>query len=104
MFFPYSPRPGTPAAAMPQLDPAVIKDRAGALRQLGEKQLDRFLDQSIGATDELLVESGNRGHGRHFSKIRLDGDYVPAGKVVSVEIIGREGDRLIGRQQGEQAA
>jgi hypothetical protein len=52
----------------------------------------------------LLVESGNRGHGRQFSKIRLDGDYVPAGKVVSVEIIGREGDRLIGRKQGEQAA
>jgi threonylcarbamoyladenosine tRNA methylthiotransferase MtaB len=102
--FPYSPRPGTPAAAMPQLDPAIIKDRAGALRQLGTKQLDRFLDQSIGTSDELLVESGNRGHGRHFSKIRLDGDYVPAGKVVSVEIIGREGDRLIGRKQEEQAA
>ena len=102
--FPYSPRPGTPAAAMPQLDPAIIKDRAGALRQLGTEQLDRFLDQSIGTTDEVLVESGNRGHGRQFSKIRLDGDYVPAGKVVSVEIIGREGDRLIGRKQGEQAA
>ena len=102
--FPYSPRPGTPAAAMPQLDPAIIKDRAGALRQLGIKQLDRFLDQSIGAPDELLVESGNRGHGRHFSKIRLDGDYVSAGQVVSVEIIGREGDWLIGRKQGEQAA
>ena len=102
--FPYSPRPGTPAAAMPQLDPAIIKDRAGALRQLGTEQLDRFLDQSIGATDEVLVESGNRGHGRQFSKIRLDGDYVPPGKVVSVEIIGREGDRLIGRQQGEQVA
>ena len=93
-----------PAAAMPQLDPAIIKDRAGALRQLGIKQLDRFLDQSIGAPDELLVESGNRGHGRHFSKIRLDGDYVSAGQVVSVEIIGREGDWLIGRKQGEQAA
>jgi threonylcarbamoyladenosine tRNA methylthiotransferase MtaB len=102
--FPYSPRPGTPAAAMPQLDPAIIKDRAGALRQLGTEQLDRFLDQSIGTTDEVLVESGNRGHGRQFSKIRLDGDYVPAGKVVSVKIIGREGDRLIGRKQGEQAA
>ena len=102
--FPYSPRPGTPAAAMPQLDPAIIKDRAGALRQLGIKQLDRFLDQSIGAPDELLVESGNRGHGRHFSKIRLDGNYVSAGQVVSVEIIGREGDWLIGRKQGEQAA
>ena len=73
-------------------------------RQLAIKQLDRFLDQSIGASDELLVESGNRGHGRHFSKIRLDGDYVPAGKVVSVEIVGREGDRLIGRKQGKQAA
>ena len=101
--FPYSPRPGTPAAAMPQLDPAIIKDRAGAL-QLGIKQLDRFLDQSIGAPDELLVESGNQGLRRHFSKIRLDGDYVSAGQVVSVEIIGREGDWLIGRKQGEQAA
>jgi threonylcarbamoyladenosine tRNA methylthiotransferase MtaB len=104
--FPYSPRPGTPAADMPQLAPLMIKERASELRQLGAARLGAFLDAAIGQQDELLVEAGNRGHGRSFAKIRLDGGFVPSGQIVDVELTGRDGDSLIGRAvaKGAQSA
>ena len=104
--FPYSPRPGTPAADMPQLAPLMIKERASELRQLGAARLGAFLDAAIGQQDELLVEAGNRGHGRNFAKIRLDGGFVPSGQIVDVELTGRDGDSLIGRAvaNGAQSA
>ena len=95
--FPYSPRSGTPAAAMPQLPTEIIKARARALRHLGEQRLEKFLDSTIGSTDQLLVERGNRGHGRNFTKIQLDGALYPSGRLVDVDIVGRDGDSLIGR-------
>ena len=95
--FPYSPRTGTPAAAMSQLSPEIIKSRARVLRQFGEKRLREFLDASVGNTDQLLVETGNRGHGRNFTKIRLDGVVHPSGQLIDVDIVRREGDRLVGR-------
>jgi len=104
--FSYSPRPGTPAADMPQLAPLMIKERASELRQLGAARLGAFLDAAIGQQDELLVEAGNRGHGRNFAKIRLDGGFVPSGQIVDVELTGRDGDSLIGRAvaKGAQSA
>jgi threonylcarbamoyladenosine tRNA methylthiotransferase MtaB len=98
--FPYSPRTGTPAALMPQLAPAVIKQRAAALRAVGARRLGAFLDAAVGSADQLLVESGNRGHGRQFSKIRLDGAPVMAGQLVDVEIVGRDGNSLVGHVKG----
>ena len=85
--FPYSPRPGTPAADMPQLPPEIIKVRAQALRLLGEQRLKKFLDAAIGNRDQLLVEMGNRGHGRNFTKIRLDGEIFSSGQLVDVDIV-----------------
>ena len=95
--FPYSPRSGTPAAAMPQIPPEIIKARARVLRQLGGQRLEEFLDSAVGSTDQLLVETCNRGHGRNFTKIRLDGPLYPSGCLVSVNIVGRDGDSLVGR-------
>ena len=95
--FPYSPRTGTPAAAMSQLTPEIIKLRARDLRQLGAQRLREFLDASVGNTDQLLVETGNRGHGRNFAKIRLDGAVHPSGQLIDVDIVRREGDSLVGR-------
>ena len=95
--FPYSPRTGTPAAAMSQLTPEIIKLRARDLRQFGEQRLREFLDASVGNTDQLLVETGNRGHGRNFAKIRLDGAVHPSGQLIDVDIVRREGDSLVGR-------
>jgi threonylcarbamoyladenosine tRNA methylthiotransferase MtaB len=94
--FPYSPRPGTPAADMPQTPALVIKQRAAELRALGAARLANFLDSAIGKRDQLLVEVGNRGHGRNFAKIRLEGDFIPSGQLVDVELIGRDGDSLVG--------
>ena len=104
--FPYSTRAGTPAAAMPQLSPEIIKARAGALRQLGEQRLEEFLDASVGSLDQLLVEVGNRGYGRNFTKIQLDGTIYPSGCLVNVDIVGRDGDSLVGREHvsGAQGA
>ena len=104
--FPYSPRPGTPAAAMPQTPALVIKQRAAELRALGAARLGSFLESTIGKRDQLLVEAGNRGHGRNFAKIRLAGDFIPSGQLVDVELIGRDGDSLVGRAvaKGAQSA
>ena len=98
--FPYSPRAGTPAAHMPQLAPALIKRRAFDLRAVGTRRLGAFLDAAVGSSDQLLVEAGNRGHGRQFCKIRLDGPLLPAGQLVDVEITGRDGTSLVGRVTG----
>jgi len=104
--FPYSPRPGTPAADMPQLAPMIIKERASELRELGAARLGALLDSLVGQPDELLVEAGNCGHGRNFAKIRLDGGFIPSGQIVDVELTGRTADCLIGRAvaKGVQSA
>ncbi|MDC1382049.1 tRNA (N(6)-L-threonylcarbamoyladenosine(37)-C(2))-methylthiotransferase MtaB [Candidatus Puniceispirillum sp.] len=97
--FPYSPRVGTPAAEMPQLKPEIIKTRSRALRLLGAQQLEGFLDSALGTKDQLLVEKGNCGHGRNFTKIRLDGEICPSGRLVDVDIVRRDGDSLVGRKR-----
>ena len=93
--FPYSPREGTPAALMPQLDGRVIKQRAADLRDMGSQRLSGFLDNLIGSKDQMLVESGNIGHGRNYSKMRLEGEYVPAGTLVDVVVKSRDGGIII---------
>ena len=98
--FPYSPRAGTPAADMPQLAPEIIKARARALRLLGAQRLEKFLDAAVGSKDQLLVEVGNRGHGRNFTKIWLEGEICPSGSLVDVDIVQRDGNSLIGRLHG----
>ena len=102
--FPYSSRTGTPAAAMPQLAPEIIKARARALRQFGGKRLREFLDAAVGSTDQLLVETGNRGHGRNFTKIRLDDAWFPSGHLIGVDILRRDGDVLVGRAHDRETS
>jgi len=101
--FPYSPRPGTPAADMPQIPALVIKQRAAELRAFGALRLGSFLDSAIGKRDQLLVEAGNCGHGRNFAKIRLVGDFIPSGQLVDVELIRRDGDSLVGHAVAKRA-
>ena len=95
--FPYSPRGGTPAAQMSQVAPEIIKARSRALRLLGAQRLKEFLDSKVGTKDQLLVEMDNRGHGRNFTKIRLDGEICPSGRLVNVDIVQRDGNSLVGR-------
>ena len=92
--FPYSARAGTPAARMPQLDGGLVRTRAEALRLDGERRLTAFLDNAAGSQDQILVESGNGGHGRNFARMRLDGDLAEPGTILDVTVLGRDGDTL----------
>jgi threonylcarbamoyladenosine tRNA methylthiotransferase MtaB len=92
--FPFSPRPGTPAARMPPVAPAVVKERARALRQKGEAALRRHLDGEIGARRSVLAESHNTGRTEHFTKVRLAGPTAP-GQILDVPIAGHDGAQLL---------
>ena len=92
--FPFSPRAGTPAARMPQLDGKLIRKRANALRAHGGQRLDRFLDNAAGSHDQILVESGNTGHGRNFARMRLEGEMASPGELLDVTVLERDGQHL----------
>ncbi|MEK9646859.1 MAG: tRNA (N(6)-L-threonylcarbamoyladenosine(37)-C(2))-methylthiotransferase MtaB [Alphaproteobacteria bacterium] len=96
--FPYSKRPGTPAAKMPQLPGDVRKARAAELRAAGAKQVARFLDARIGATDDVLIEQGTEGRTPHFAQVRLEGIEIGAGTIVPARIVRRDNDVLIAQK------
>jgi threonylcarbamoyladenosine tRNA methylthiotransferase MtaB len=91
--FPFSPRPGTPAARMPQLPRETVKARAQGLRAKGEQALGRHLDGEVARTRRVLVESGNRGHTEHFIPARLSVEAPPG--IVDVAIAGHDGRELL---------
>jgi threonylcarbamoyladenosine tRNA methylthiotransferase MtaB len=92
--FPFSPRPGTPAARMPQLDRAVVKDRARRLREKGEAALRQRLDREIGARRRVLTESGNTGRTEQFMPVRLSVTVKP-GLLLDVAVTGHNGRQLL---------
>lgn len=75
--FPYSPRQGTPAARMPQVERAVIKERAARLRQAGEDNLQKTLNRFGGCELSVLMETETEGHSEHFLKVTLKESQVP---------------------------
>lgn len=90
--FPYSPRPGTPAARMPQVAGPAIKERAKRLRAAGEAALRRRLQAEIGATRDVLIESEAQGRTEHYLPVAIAGERV--GDVVPVRIASSDGERL----------
>jgi threonylcarbamoyladenosine tRNA methylthiotransferase MtaB len=92
--FPFSPRPGTPAARMPQLPRAVIKQRAARLRECGARALRRHLDAEVGATRRVLIESDARARTEHFTEVRLTSAVEP-GAIVELKIAGHDGKFLL---------
>ncbi|MGY3295533.1 MULTISPECIES: tRNA (N(6)-L-threonylcarbamoyladenosine(37)-C(2))-methylthiotransferase MtaB [unclassified Bradyrhizobium] len=90
--FPYSPRPGTPAARMPQVAGPVIKERAKRLRAAGEAALRHRLQAEIGATREVLIESAEQGRTEHYLPVAIGGEEV--GSVVPLRITASDGERL----------
>ena len=90
--FPYSPRPGTPATRMPQVDGRVVKARAKRLRATGEAALRRRLDSEIGATRQVLIESATQGRTEHFVPMAIAGG-VP-GEVRALRATNHDGARL----------
>ena len=81
--FPYSPRPGTPAARMPQLDAATIRARAAALRAVVADERARWLSSLIGVPQQVLAERDGTGHAQNFARVRLAPD-ITAGTIVTV--------------------
>jgi threonylcarbamoyladenosine tRNA methylthiotransferase MtaB len=90
--FPYSPRPGTPAARMPQVPGQAIKERAKRLREAGEAALRRRLAREIGATRKVLIESATQGRTEHFIPVTISGE--APGAVRALEMTGHDGSRL----------
>jgi threonylcarbamoyladenosine tRNA methylthiotransferase MtaB len=90
--FPYSPRPGTPAARMPQVAGNDIKERAKRLRVAGKAASRRRLASEVGATREVLIESATAGRTEHFVPVAISGETV--GSVQRLAITGHDGARL----------
>jgi threonylcarbamoyladenosine tRNA methylthiotransferase MtaB len=91
--FPYSPRPGTPAARMPQVAGGAIKERAKRLRLAGEAALRKRLAAEIGTTREVLIESAAQGRTEHFIPVAISGQ--TAGMVQRHPIARHDGARLM---------
>jgi threonylcarbamoyladenosine tRNA methylthiotransferase MtaB len=92
--FPFSPRPGTPAARMPQIRRDIIKDRARRLREKGEAALRRHLDAQVGCRRRVLTESGEVGRTEHFTRARLAAPVEP-GIILDVTVAGHDGRQLL---------
>ena len=91
--FPYSKRPGTPAARMPQVACGAIKERARRLRAVGEAALRKRLAAEIGSTRQVLVESDKQGRTEHFLPVAISG--ATPGAVRALAISGHDGTRLL---------
>jgi threonylcarbamoyladenosine tRNA methylthiotransferase MtaB len=90
--FPYSKRPGTPAARMPQVSGEVIRERAKRLRASGEAALQRRLTSEVGHVREVLIESVTQGRTEHFLPVAIAGE--APGAVRRLAMAGSDGARL----------
>ena len=93
--FPFSARPGTPAARMPQVPGNVVKERAARLRAAGAAATARALTARVGTVAQVLVEKDGFGHSEHYAPVRFAG-VAAIGSIVPVEIAQAAQDSLIG--------
>jgi threonylcarbamoyladenosine tRNA methylthiotransferase MtaB len=104
--FPFSPRPGTPAARMPQLPRETIKARAAALREAGARRLALRLDRHVGTWREALVESGGRARLPDFAPVRVaaahGGPAPEPGVLARFHLASRTATELVGHPAGSQ--
>ncbi|WP_417605383.1 tRNA (N(6)-L-threonylcarbamoyladenosine(37)-C(2))-methylthiotransferase MtaB [Primorskyibacter flagellatus] len=92
--FPYSARPGTPAARIPnKVNGTVIKERAARLRAAGEAQVQRHLEAQIGRNHRVLMEKPRLGRTEQFTEVSFAQDHAE-GQIVAATIVGRDGNRL----------
>ncbi len=94
--FPYSARPGTPAARMPQIDGKKIKVRAARLRAIGDVQIAKHLANQVGSTHRVLMENPRMGRTEQFAEVEVRTD-MPVGQVVPISITGATARTLSGR-------
>jgi threonylcarbamoyladenosine tRNA methylthiotransferase MtaB len=92
--FPYSPRKGTPAARMPQVDGVAIRDRAARLRAVGQAQVDLHLSAQIGVLHQVLMESPRMGRTEQFTEVIFRSDQ-PVGQIVTTRIAAKQAHQLV---------
>jgi threonylcarbamoyladenosine tRNA methylthiotransferase MtaB len=96
--FPYSERPGTPAARMPAVPKSVRRERAARLRAVGQAATARFLAGQVGARIALLTEAdadgSATGHSEHFAPVRLATPHAP-GQVIAARVTGASATHLL---------
>ncbi|WP_372619691.1 tRNA (N(6)-L-threonylcarbamoyladenosine(37)-C(2))-methylthiotransferase MtaB [Falsiroseomonas sp.] len=102
--FPYSERPGTPAARMPQLPVPVRRERAARLREAGRRAARRFCEARLGQVEHVLLEAPDRGHSAHFAPVRLRGAAGLRGELRALRTVALDDDGLIAVESREQRA
>jgi len=93
--FPFSARAGTPAARMPLLPKALVRERAARLRAAGAAALERALGARVGNEAQVLIEQPGFGRSEHYAPVTVACDAAP-GAVVRTQITGATAERLIG--------
>jgi threonylcarbamoyladenosine tRNA methylthiotransferase MtaB len=93
--FPYSARPGTPAARMPQLSGAIVRERAARLRAAAATALAGALARRVGSMARVLVERPGFGHSQHYAPVRFAAR-AAAGEIVALRIAAATPEALIG--------
>ena len=100
--FPFSPRPGAPAALMPQVASEAVKARAQRLRAFGQARVKRHLEAQRGKTLRVLAERGGVSRAEDFTQVRTPD--AMAGEIYDVEIIGCDETALIAAMQSKSVA
>jgi threonylcarbamoyladenosine tRNA methylthiotransferase MtaB len=96
--FPYSPRQGTPAANMLQVNGVTIKERARLLREKVSAKAQTWRDNLVGSRQDVLCElNGKAGYAENFAHISFE-KTMPEGQIIPVEVIASDGRKLIGRK------
>jgi len=98
--FPYSARKGTPASKMPQIPTKIIKERARILREVGNLELQKFMQKNINKKSKILLEKNNFGKSENFLDVKIVDDLqsnIKVGSMVEVEIIGIENNHLLAK-------
>lgn len=92
--FPFSPRQGTPAARMPQVDRSVARARAALLREAGARQFRKHCQSRLGVIENVLVEREDMGRTEQFAPIAVAG-FAPQ-RILSVRVVGVNENGLVG--------
>jgi threonylcarbamoyladenosine tRNA methylthiotransferase MtaB len=105
--FPYSPRPGTPAAALPAMPGKIVQERARIMRELGQARKEKFLEAQLGQVREVLVEGPAQqpgwlqGLSDHYLRVTFPGPPAMRNRRVMVRLRARQGEVLLGEAVGE---
>ena len=93
--FPFSARPGTPAAKIPQTPKSIIEERTNHLREISHKKLNQHLKLKIGSIQSVLVEANAKGFTKDFNKVTFENG-PKIGEIIEMKIEGQMNNHLLG--------